>query len=228
MNIPAITKEQMAEVDRLAIERGLQIRQMMEHAGLHLARVAFDNREGDAPAVVLCGRGNNGADGIAAARFLSNWGLEVEIVLATPEEKLNEHGQHHLAMAKQIGCAVHEKSETEKPSVVVDALLGYSIEGDPRGSFVELIEWANVKSAPVVSCDNPSGLEVTQGKIGNPTVKATHTVTLGLPKTGLQRPEAAEYVGTLWLADLGIPDFIYMELGIPVSHVFEKGSIVKM
>lgn len=228
MDIPSITGKHMAAVDRVAVEHGLEILQMMEHAGLHVARGAFDARKGEGTAVVLCGKGNNGADGLAAARHLANWGLRVEVVLAAPAARLNRYGKRHLAMAKRMGCRVSRKPKTRRPSVILDALLGYNLEGDPRGAYAALIEWANQGKAPVVACDTPSGLEVTRGIPKNPCVVATHTVTLALPKTGLLEASAAPYVGTLWLADLGIPNFVYRKLHIPVTRAFAQGSMIKL
>jgi hypothetical protein len=90
--------------------------------------------------------------------------------------------------------------------LIVDALIGYSLTGDPAEPFACLIRWANAQPAPVLSLDTPSGLDVTTGVPARPCVRATATLTLALPKTGL--PGARE-AGHLYLADISVPPLLY-------------------
>jgi NAD(P)H-hydrate epimerase len=95
----------------------------------------------------------------------------------------------------------------------VDALVGYSLSGAPRGMFDALITWINEANAPVLSLDIPSGVDATTGATPGSAVRATVTLTLALPKVGL----ASDRAGRLWLADIGIPVETYRRAGIVFS-----------
>ena len=105
--------------------------------------------------------------------------------------------------------------------LVIDALIGYSLSGDPRDRTAELIEWANHQPSPVLSLDTPSGLDTTLGIIGDPCVRATATMTLALPKSGLSM--APTVVGELYVADIGVPPSVYSAFGIELSDPFSGG-----
>jgi NAD(P)H-hydrate epimerase len=109
--------------------------------------------------------------------------------------------------------------------LIVDALIGYSLTGDPAEPFACLIRWANAQPAPVLSLDTPSGLDVTTGVPARPCVRATATLTLALPKTGL--PGARE-AGHLYLADISVPPLLYRRMAIEVGDLFGDASIVPL
>src|SRR5258708_21455389 len=88
--------------------------------------------------------------------------------------------------------------------LVIDALLGYGLNGDPQGRFAELIGWAGAQPGPVLSLDGPSGLDLDTGRQGTPCVHADATMTLALPKPGLAGSEAT---GRLYLADISYAVF---------------------
>jgi NAD(P)H-hydrate epimerase len=99
-----------------------------------------------------------------------------------------------------------------KIRVIIDALLGYNIKGNPRESTAVLIRYANETGKPIVALDLPSGLDPDTGKAFNPCIRATSTLTLALPKTGLMVETARSYVGDIYLADIGIPKEVYEEV----------------
>ncbi len=116
-------------------------------------------------------------------------------------------------------------SQPRGAGLVVDALIGYSLRGDPAGRAAELIEWTNQQPSPVLSLDTPSGLDVTTGQAGEPCIRAAATMTLALPKRGLlTSPE----VGALYLADISVPPLVYQRMGIEVSSLFSEGTIVEL
>ncbi len=100
--------------------------------------------------------------------------------------------------------------------LIIDAVIGYSLSGAPRGRALEMIEWANNTTTPVLSLDVPSGLDASTGEAPGAVIEATHTMTLALPKYGLCSAQAGE----LSLADIGIPVEVYRRLGRP-----EAGSV---
>jgi NAD(P)H-hydrate epimerase len=223
-SIPTVTAEQMREVDRVAVEQyALLLIQMMENAGFHLADLVI-RRFRPSAVEVLCGRGGNGGGGLVAARHLADRGVGVHVTLAEDPNRLDEVPRHQLSILDRMGVAVGR--EPAGSDLVLDALLGYSLQGDPRGGAAELIRWANRQGAQVCSLDLPSGLHATTGDVGDPSVRATATLTLALPKAGLAR--APEVVGELYLADISIPTVLYSELGIQVPPIFALGPILRL
>jgi NAD(P)H-hydrate epimerase len=115
-------------------------------------------------------------------------------------------------------------------AAVVDGMIGYSLAGPPRAPASGMIEWANDQHAPVVALDVPSGLDATTGDPREPTIRATATMTLALPKTGLAEPGATPLVGELYLADIGVPPQLYASpsLGLCVGPLFSRDEILRL
>ena len=223
-SIPAVTAEQMREVDRLAVEEfGLLLIQMMENAGIRLAELALQRFEPQAVAV-LCGPGGNGGGGLVAARHLANHGVRVAVTLGADRDRLDDVPRHQLSILERMGVSVG--TEPGEAELVLDALIGYSLRGDPRARAAELIRWANNQEAPVCSLDVPSGLDATTGDVRDPFVRATATLTLALPKAGLAR--ASDVVGELYLSDISIPPDLFSALGIRVGPIFAAGPILRV
>lgn len=221
--VPALTAGQMREVDRVMIEEmGIELLQMMENAGRGLAELAL-RRFGPRSAVVLAGSGGNGGGGLAGARHLGNRGVVVRVVLAQPAEKMSPAARAQLEVLRRMEVPIAE--EPGPADLVIDALIGYSLRGDPQGRAAELIEWANDQQAPVLALDTPSGLDVTSGHPGSPCVEATVTLTLALPKTGLR---SAPEVGELYLADISVPPSVYGGLGLAIPNLFGADQLVEI
>jgi len=213
----------MREVDRVAVEElDLLLIQMMENAGVRLAELALRRFRPEAVAV-LCGPGGNGGGGLVAARHLANRGVGVTVTLGA-DRSLGEVPEHQLAILERMDVPI--VPEPVAAELVLDALIGYSLRGDPRGRAAELIRWANEQGAPVCSLDVPGGLDATSGVIGDPCIRAMATLTLALPKTGLAR--APEVVGELYLADVSIPSMLYSKMGIQFDPIFASGPIVRL
>ena len=229
----ALTAEQMASVDALAIEKyGVQLIQIMENAGRQLARLAVDQLGGRATGMqifVLCGPGNNGGGGMVAARHLHNWGAEVIAILASDPGRLKEVPAAQWRTISSLGLA-SESDRLSQSSLIIDALLGYNGKGNPRPPISTWIDRANNSGVPILSLDLPSGLNATTGVPGNPTVKASATLTLALPKTGLFAPAAREFVGDLYLADIGIPFEVIRDLlpGFEDESLFVSNSVLRI
>jgi NAD(P)H-hydrate epimerase len=186
----------MREVDRAMIEDlHIELVQMMENAGRNLAELAIA-RFKPTRVMVLAGTGRNGGGDLVAARHLANRGRKVRVVLARPDD-LTAVPAHQLDIITRMGVPVED--DAEPADLVVDAVIGYSLRGDPRGRAAELIDWANNQAAQVLALDTPSGLDVTSGLAGSPCVAAKATLTLALPKVGLLD---APSVGELYLADI--------------------------
>lgn len=222
---PAVTAEQMREVDRLMVEDiGIDLVRMMENAGRNLASVAIDVFS-PSTVVVLAGPGGNGGGGMTAARHLSNRGVEVGVVLSHGEERMTPVPTEQLTILRRIGVAVVD--ELHGADLIVDALIGYALQGPPRGRAAELIDRANGSGRPILSLDLPSGLEATTGTVADPCARATATMTLGLPKTGLVAA-APSITGRVFLADIGIPPLVYERIGLTIPALFDRSTIVEL
>jgi len=232
MQVPSITTQQMVEVDRLMIEEyGIQLIQMMENAGRNLAELSRRLLDGDVRAkciAVLCGAGNNGGGGMVAARHLHNWGADIVLKVLSSQEQLKNVPAHQFHILEEIGIADKETIDLKKVDLVIDAIIGYGLTGDPRGMIADWIRRVNDAARPVIALDTPSGLNTTTGIPGNPCIRATATMTLALPKIGLMTPQAKPFVGDLYLADIGVPPELYatQSLGLDVSPLFVHDSIL--
>ena len=223
--IPAVTAEQMREVDRAMVEDyGIALIQMMENAGRALARLAAE-RYDPRHVVVLAGSGGNGGGGLVAARHLHNWGRRVEVVLAKEAAAFSGVPALQLSILDKMGVTQDPESISAAAGLIIDALIGYSLTGDPTGRTAELIDAANTHPAPVLSLDAPSGLDASTGRIGRPCVRADSTMTLALPKTGLS---GSPVVGDLYLADIAVPPELYRRMGLDVGVPFQDGSTVRL
>ncbi len=232
--IPPVTAAQMREVDRLMVEvYSIALLQMMEHAGRAVARVArecfLDGDLRERRVVVLAGTGGNGGGGFVAARHLHNAGADIEVWATRTDDAYVGVPAHQLAILRTIGVAVTSGDAVPAPAaLVVDALVGYSLDGAPRGATAERIQWANGQPAPVLSLDLPSGLDATTGEAFDPHIRAAATVTLALPKTGLGRGDGPDATGTVYLADISVPPKLYDRMGVPAEPLFGAGDILRI
>jgi NAD(P)H-hydrate epimerase len=223
MLVPAVTADGMREVDRIAMEEfGLGILQMMENAGRNLAQNAVDMLDGEAgPVTILAGGGGNGGGGLCCGRHLHNRGYEVHLVLDRDPSAVHGAASAQLRILEVAGLQVTGPdgvgAAMRCAQLVVDALIGYSLRGAPRGRAAELIAACN-RHGQVLSLDVPSGLDATTGEAPGAVVQPERTLTLALPKTGLSR-----IPGDLYLADIGIPPAVYERLGLSYQSPFQCG-----
>jgi NAD(P)H-hydrate epimerase len=220
----------MRNVDRVAIEIGLTLTRMMENAGANLAWLAsvmLGGEVSDRRITVLAGPGGNGGGGLVAARRLIGWGADVAIRLATDPANLAPVPLEQLRLLEQmeapIAVGVGGLGVTE---LFIDAILGYSQHGNPRGDAAALV--AATADSTVLSLDVPTGLELERGIVVEPAVRAAATLTLALPKEALREPTARPVVGELYLADISIPATVYDRLGIDYRSPFSSSPIVQL
>lgn len=240
--VPAISAAVMADVDRLAVDGyGITLVQLMEQAGSHLAALVRTQPGGDLRGrsiVVAVGPGNNGGGGLVAARHLTNRGADVRVVLARPVMRMAEAARDQLATLVAMGSrccvATYDLPDPELEDtlagadVVVDAILGYRIDGRPHGEVDRLIGLVARSGRPVVSLDLPSGMDPDTGEALGQVVTATATLALALPKPALLAGPGVARSGRLYLADLGLPAALYAGLGIEVGPVFAAARIVQL
>jgi len=202
----------------------------MENAGMKLASLASKILEGSVinkKIIVLIGKGNNGGGGLVAARHLHNWGASVSIILGA-NEKLRNIPDKQLGIDRKIGININEKKVFADEDLIIDALIGYNLTGNPRESIAEIIRKANNSEIPILSLDIPSGLDSSTGIPYNPCIVASTTLTLALPKNGLMVKKAKRFVGELYLADISIPREIYQKFGVTNKSFFNGKFIINI
>jgi ADP-dependent NAD(P)H-hydrate dehydratase / NAD(P)H-hydrate epimerase len=209
--IPLLDAETMRAVDRWAIEeRGVGSLELMERAGAGVARV-LERVAPDGPVAVVCGKGNNGGDGLVLARLLREAGRSVTVVCAASVGDFGGDARANLerlageAPLELAGDREQAEQALAGAVVIVDALLGTGFEGSPRGLVGEAIEALNTARAPVVSVDLPSGVDASTGVVSGAAVRATRTVTFYAQKPGLWIAPGKEHVGKVERVDIGIP-----------------------
>ncbi len=218
-----LSEEQMIEVDRVMIEDlGIELIQMMENAGRNLAQLVVSRFAPDS-VTVLAGSGGNGGGGLVTARHLANRGVDVSVTLGKAADGLAPVPAHQYDILERMGVSI--VSEPAQSDVVVDALIGYSLNGAPRGRIGELITGINDIGPRIVALDTPSGLDVTDGSAPGAVVSADVTMTLALPKHGLR---FATQVGELYLADISVPPSVYDALDAGPAPDFSRSTLVRV
>jgi hydroxyethylthiazole kinase-like uncharacterized protein yjeF len=216
--LPTLTSKQVKEVDALAQERfGISVDWLMEAAGWQVARFVRQR------AAVVCGVGNNAGDGLAAARHLDRWG-RLASVSCVDAGRLRGPAASELDALRRLGVEVASDLELENAEVIVDAIFGTGLSRPPEGRFAEWIEAINRSGKTVISVDVPSGLDADTGVAYSPVVKASATLTLGLPKPGL-----STLAGRVFVADIGVPLEAYAAVGVKVpADLFAGGELIPL
>ena len=205
---PLHDAESMRAADSEAIEeRGIPSLQLMEVAGEALAQAVREIAE-PGPVRIVCGKGNNGGDGLVAARLLADTGFEVDTLLLWTEDELSEDAAaNHSRLAKSGRVVAPDEIESalEGSGCVVDAIFGTGFDGAPRSLAKEAIEAMDAGEAPVVAADIASGVDGSSGEVEGAVAAADVTVTFHAAKLGHRIAPGKRATGELRVADIGIP-----------------------
>ena len=239
--VPWVSSQQMRDVQRVAQEEfGLEIMQLTENAGRAagvLAQQMLGGRGRGQRVVVLCGPGNKGAAGLAASRHLSNWGFRVDPVFSGVEDDASFTVRRQMTILRASGVLEPADSESSEITVeeqlagaelVVDALIGYGLEGAPPGIAGAVAQLAIDAGRPILALDVPTGVNATTGEVSSPAIRACTTLMLDLPKRGVFEPASRSHTGEVFVTDLGIPISVHERLGINVGSLFTEGPIVRL
>lgn len=231
------TAEQMQALDRKTIETyGIPGVVLMENAGRG-ATEAITHAFPDIPerkVAVIAGKGNNGGDGFVIARYLLNRGVSVKVFLLADPRSLRGDAEINFQVFLRMKGEVLPipsfkdyqkiKKELEKFDLLIDAIFGTGLDAEIRGYYREVIDHLNTLHKPVVAVDIPSGLDANTGKPLGTALRASLTVTFGLPKLGLLIPPGLDYVGELKIIDISVPERLIDEEKIQI-HLVEGKEI---
>ncbi len=209
---PLYDAARMRAVDRWAIEeRGVPSLRLMERAGEGVAR-EVERLAPDGPVTVVCGKGNNGGDGLVVARLLRQAPREVAVVCVAGADELSADARANLDRLPGPAPLRLEQEEAataiDGAGVLVDALLGTGFEGSPRGALaaaIAAIRAAADRGARIVSVDVPSGVDASTGVVAGAAVRAECTVTFHAAKIGLWVAPGKAHAGEVVAIDIGVP-----------------------
>ncbi len=227
----ALLAEQMRQVDQASAEHGMPSSLLMENAGIALAEAAAELAGPQGRFLVMCGMGNNGGDGLVAARKLAGQGRLVNVELMGIGEALEgEPARNHKAL-KASGVSVGPIGEdvpVGPGDVVIDALLGTGLSRAPEGKYADAIgrvaSW-RAAGAKVVAADLPSGLQSDSGVPLPPTVSADVTLSFGFLKQGQVLEPGATLCGQTRVIDIGIPRAAHAKLVDPAVWLLEESDV---
>lgn len=221
-----LTRTAAREVDRIAAsEYGMPTIVLMENAARRVAETALAMVDVPTPRVLIfCGTGNNGGDGLAAARHLHNAGARVRVEMVGGSERCGGDARVNLEIVRRMGLELREFDSTrrdgaEAPDVVIDALLGTGTDRPLNDVFAAAVARINAMAdggAAVLAVDLPSGLDAQTGAVLGVAVRADVTVTFAGIKPGLLALEAQQCVGEVIVADIGVPVELIRRLGKPM------------
>ncbi|SHK68180.1 bifunctional ADP-dependent NAD(P)H-hydrate dehydratase/NAD(P)H-hydrate epimerase [Desulforamulus aeronauticus] len=223
-----VTAAEMKQIDLQAIEKyGIPGIVLMENAGWRVVEIieGIISEVKDKIVTILVGKGNNGGDGLVVARHLLNRGVQVKVLLLADPEEFQGDARINLHIWQKLGQPFYQVNQVNGINIVkvallnthlvVDALYGTGFRGTVNERVGRVIELINASNLPVVAVDIPSGLEADTGQINGPCIKATQTVTFGLPKLGLVVEPGASYAGKLHVADISLPRVLIENKDIP-------------
>jgi len=203
MKLPQLNTQEMLELENLVMNNyGIAVDQMMQQAGRSIYDFVVGELHEVKQVLIVVGRGNNGGDALVAGRLLKEKGLDIDLFIID---------KHEIPILTDY-------------DLIIDGIFGFSLKGDPRVPESGIIEQINSSRIPVLAVDVPSGLEVFSGKMMNPIIHATYTLTLGMPKMGLS--EYRSVVGKVYLGNLGIPSEAYEYFGFEAPNFLNKNYLL--
>ena len=216
MSDPALlTTVEMSRADQLAVEHGVPSLDLMENAGRAVARQAMLMAPAGARIAVLCGPGNNGGDGLVAARHLSDSGYHVTLGLLGARDALR--GDAAIMAARWTGPVKPVEAlniHAASPSLLIDALFGAGLTRPLDGAAAAAVEAINASGIAVLAVDVPSGLDGTTGTAVGTVVQATRTITFFRHKPGHLLMPGRALCGDVTVADIGIPPAVLTGIGV--------------
>lgn len=203
--IELLSADQQKRTDAFAMELGLPSPVLMERAALAVVSEMIHRHMDLSSTCVICGSGNNGGDGAAIARILTEKGYRAEVVQAGNPDHYSAERKRQAALLAYYRVPVIEELRPERYTILVDAMFGIGLNRDVGGRYAELISQINESGLPVVSVDIPSGIHTDSGKVMGCAVKADLTVTFTREKPGILLYPGKSFCGEVVRREVGIP-----------------------
>jgi hydroxyethylthiazole kinase-like uncharacterized protein yjeF len=243
-----VTAEEMRRIDAQATrEFSIPSIVLMENAARSVCEVVeecFADPEcecagiKDLQVLVVCGKGNNGGDGLAIARLLANREAEVTVLLLGRAADLKGDPRTNYNILRHADVEIHEVfagrqltrflTGHSEPDVIIDAIFGTGFKGKPAGIHVSAIEFINRSDSFVLAVDIPSGVSADDGKVEGCAVHADATVTMALPKRGLALFPGKDYCGDVWIGDIGIPQLALHSSQSAATLLLDSDDVVQI
>jgi len=227
-----VTAKQIRNIDRRAIkEFGIPGPVLMENAAASVMAEMesfFDGLAG-MKVGIICGKGNNGGDGMALARRLMIRGVPVRVALLTAFGTVKGEAKVNLSILRKTGVEIRENASTDAiadivawADILVDALIGVGLSTALKGTYAYAVEMMNASGKHLVAVDMPTGINADSGEVMGSAVRADLTVTFALLKRGLALYPGAQHAGTVRVVDIGIPSEVIEKEKIK-AHLLNRG-----
>lgn len=224
----AATADEMRKIDSVTIEKyGIPGILLMENAAKHVADVisTYMTSPSGKHITIICGKGNNGGDGFAAAKLLHDLNASVNVWLIGNCDDVKGDAKINLDKLASLGISINSITDINpvmdsisKSDIIVDGIFGTGFKGSISGLAVDVIKLINSSNKPVISIDIPSGLNADNGSVSDICVKADYTATFALAKIGLFTHPGAVNAGKVIVGDIGIPHELYDKINVEITH----------
>lgn len=202
---------------------------LMEKVAMTLASVLMEREDRRSGFLFVCGTGNNGGDGLAAARLLIQQGYRAAVLLVGDPERMSADAKTQMALAAACKVPAVQADAVGSPvyDVIVDAMFGVGLNRAVSGEYEKIISAVNDAGKKVYAADIPSGIHGDNGSVMNVAVRADVTVTFGANKRGLVLYPGCQYAGEVIVGDIGYPEVSYEAVGNP-AYYFEPDDLVRI
>ena len=206
--------EWMKKIDEYTIHKtGIPDAVLMERAALSVVYEIEKRTKGYERVLIVCGTGNNGADGMCCSRILQERGYEVDVVILGNHDRFSQLAELHRNILGNLGIEINSNVEVKEYDIIVDAIFGIGLSKNIEGTFAKNISMINKirdkYGAKVFSVDIPSGISTDTGKVLGIAVEADYTVTFGLLKKGMVFEPGRHYAGEIIVAHIGFTKEVY-------------------
>ena len=220
--------KQMSEADAHTIhEIGIPSLVLMERAALQIVETMHKKNISTEKSLIVCGSGNNGGDGFAVARLLTEQGKHADVLFAGKETSLSEECRCQKQIVENMGISVFTEFPDEEYTVIIDAVFGVGLCREITGHYKDVIDWMNLQDAEKVAVDIPSGICAATGKILGTAFRADLTVCMACVKLGCELFPGKSYAGESIPVAIGI-DPKYFSNRLDVCYTFDKNDLGKL
>lgn len=230
--------DEMREIEKITIQKyGIPGMVLMENAAIRVVERILEQYTDikQKGAVVICGTGNNGGDGLAIARHLYQREIPIQVVIIGWRKDIREDALNNLTILEKIYDNIQYANDIEgwercvpficRSEILIDAIFGTGLNRNVTGIAAVAIQWMAESHLPVVAVDMPSGIDGSNGKIQGAAVRANHTITFSYPKVGQLLYPGRDYAGVLHIEEISIPHNLSDTI---IREVLEKKDLARM